>query len=337
MRPSLTSTLRSVSPPQLFSMEQRLADNWKFVFLLLSLFSTGNTGFPFGLHLKHIFSLNKKQMSFIFIGQLLSPSASSENDLGMDFRGTWRHGRGPLSLVVNISTGCNDLVISANGSSLSVNGQITAHCKRVEVMDLTEVFGFDSAEESNVALYWEPLLDQLKLQVNQRNWGRNLFSCTWSCYIYFQAITTSHVMFHSPSGWLKWIQRRLMWAVWICLSFFVIQIRGKTLTLCWPASVQGSCCTDMSHGPNTPEAPHGIINASVQNDLITWKILSAYIFRGTTINCSKGNGCYVLWYKYRLCQRPQGLGLVPLQKVGTSEKWSTLTMHVVADQHHWFL
>lgn len=108
-------------------------------------------------------------MSFIFICLLLSPSASSENDLDMDFRGTWRHGRGPLNLVVNISTGCNDLVISANRGSLSVKGQFTAHCKRDEVMDLTEVFGSDSAEESNFALYWEPLLDQLKLQVNQKN------------------------------------------------------------------------------------------------------------------------------------------------------------------------
>lgn len=104
--------------------------------------------------------------------------------------------------------------------------------------------------------------------------------------------------------------------------FFAVQIRGKTLTLCWPASVQGSCCTDMSHGPNAPEAPYGIINASVQNDLITRKTMSAYIFRGMTIDCSKGNGCYVQYicmcikYKYRLCQRAQGLGLVPLQNLG---------------------
>lgn len=245
-------------------------------------------------------------MSSLCIDLLLSPSALSENDLVMDFRGTWRHGRGPLSLVVNISTGCDDLVISANGSSLSVSGQIAAHCKRAEVMDLTEVLGFDSAEESNIALYWEPLLDQLKLQVNQKK---------QTCRIYVQAIAAAQYV----SCMCIWLIEMNSGEIHVGgLSFFVIQVRGKTLTLCWPASVQGSCCTDMSHGSNTPEAPFGIINASVQHDLITLKIMRAYIFRGTTINCSKGNGCYVLYMiEVRIVPKPPRVRVSPAPKFGT--------------------
>lgn len=79
-----------------------------------------------------------------------------------------------------------------------------------------------------------------------------------------------------------------MWVVCFCLSYFVVQLGGKTLTLCLPASLQGFCCTDLSHGPNTPEAPYGIINGMVKDDFITNKILTAYTFNGTSINCSKG-------------------------------------------------
>ncbi|KAM9366662.1 adhesion G-protein coupled receptor G5-like [Symphorus nematophorus] len=116
-------------------MEPRLTDNLGVVFVLIILLSTG----------------------------------SSENDLELDFCGTWRHGSGSLSLIVNLSSGCNGISISANESSLSIDGQITAHCRRSDVFSLKQ-FGLDSAEkETNFCLYWEPLLDQLKLQVGKKN------------------------------------------------------------------------------------------------------------------------------------------------------------------------
>lgn len=95
-------------------------------------------------------------------------SGSSENDLDLNFCGTWRHDRGPLSLDFDLTTGCSGILISANRSSLSIDGQITAQCSRSDVIPL-EKLGLESGEEStNFCLYWEPLLDQLKLQVNQK-------------------------------------------------------------------------------------------------------------------------------------------------------------------------
>lgn len=100
---------------------------------------------------------------------LLCPSASSEND--WNFCGTWHHGSESLMLKLNISTGCNAISISANHNSLSVNGKFTVHCKRSDVIDLSKQFGLDSAVDTYFCLYWEPSLDQLKLEVNQKNEG----------------------------------------------------------------------------------------------------------------------------------------------------------------------
>lgn len=98
---------------------------------------------------------------------LVSLSGSSENDVDTNFCGTWRHGNRSLSLIVNLSTGCKGISVSANESSLSIDGQITAKCRRSEVIPLKQ-FGLDPSEDSNFCLYWEPLLDQLKLEVNQK-------------------------------------------------------------------------------------------------------------------------------------------------------------------------
>ncbi|XP_034414798.1 adhesion G-protein coupled receptor G1 isoform X2 [Cyclopterus lumpus] len=159
---------------------------------------------------------------FVFI--ILLSTGSSKNDIDFAFCGTWRHVRGSLSLNISLSPGCSEISILADRSSLYVEGKITAQCRRSEVIPL-EQLGLDSEEETPFCLYWEPLLDQLKLQVG-----------------------------------------------------------GKNLTLCWPASLQGSCCTDLTHGNNTPEAPYGIANGRVKNDAITDKIMTAYKFRGEPID-----------------------------------------------------
>ncbi|KAM9408849.1 adhesion G-protein coupled receptor G1 isoform 2-T2 [Pholidichthys leucotaenia] len=99
-------------------------------------------------------------------------TAFCENDLDSNFCGTWRHGNGPLSLKVNLSSGCSGISISANKSSLSINGQLTSYCRRVEELDLNQ-FGLHLEEDSDFCVYWEPLLDQLKLEVA----GKNLILC----------------------------------------------------------------------------------------------------------------------------------------------------------------
>lgn len=69
--------------------------------------------------------------------------------------------------------------------------------------------------------------------------------------------------------------------------FFWLQFGGKNLTLCRPASLQGSCCTDLSHDSNGPEGEHGIVNGRLKDDLVTHKILLTYYFNASSTDCSK--------------------------------------------------
>ncbi|XP_062273683.1 adhesion G-protein coupled receptor G1-like [Scomber scombrus] len=111
---------------------------------------------------------NTPRAAFILI--ILISTVSSQVD--WDFCGTWQHGRGSLNLNINLTTGCNHMLISANENSLSISGQITAQCMRSEVLPLDQ-YGLHSGEESDFCLYWEPLLDQMKLQIG----GMNLTLC----------------------------------------------------------------------------------------------------------------------------------------------------------------
>ncbi|XP_029354892.1 adhesion G-protein coupled receptor G5-like [Echeneis naucrates] len=163
----------------------------------------------------------------VFILTFLLTTGLSENDQDLKFCGTWRHSMNHLSLNVNLSQGCQNVSVMANESSLSIEGQITSHCQRSDVIHLNE-FGLNSEEESNFCVYWEPLLDQFKLQ-----------------------------------------------------------LRGRNLTLCWPASLGASCCTYLSDGPTEPEAPYGIINGTVRTDVISAKTRRAYKFIGMRVTCKE--------------------------------------------------
>ncbi|XP_054626522.1 adhesion G-protein coupled receptor G1 [Dunckerocampus dactyliophorus] len=105
----------------------------------------------------------------IFI--ILRSTASSDRDL--NFCGTWRHGKHPLSLRFNITPGCDGVSISADERSLAVHGHMAAQCRRSGVHQLSQE-AFDTREESRFCLHWEPLQDQLKLQV-----GGKTFPLCW--------------------------------------------------------------------------------------------------------------------------------------------------------------
>ncbi|XP_047437444.1 adhesion G-protein coupled receptor G1 [Mugil cephalus] len=164
---------------------------------------------------------------FLFILLSSETTGSSENDLYLDFCGTWLHGEDFLSLNVNLSTGCDELLISANKSSLSIRGQITAYCTRHDVIPLNRLRS-DSNGSIDFCLYWEPLLDQLKLQIGKTNF-----------------------------------------------------------VLCWPTSLQDSCCTDLSNGPNKQIASYGIKNGMVKKDIISDNTMTAYSFEGQPTNCKE--------------------------------------------------
>lgn len=80
--------------------------------------------------------------------------------------GTWCHGNGLLTLAHDLKRGCGTITISANESSLSIRGEITAQCENSSVIKLDPSPG---ARERHFCVYWEPLLDQLWVEVNGQN------------------------------------------------------------------------------------------------------------------------------------------------------------------------
>lgn len=98
---------------------------------------------------------------------LFPPSASSDADLDLTFCGVWRHGNNALSVNIHLTPGCDEISILADKFFLSINGRITSHCRRCEMIPHDKL-GLDLEKETNFCLYWEPLVDQLTLQVNER-------------------------------------------------------------------------------------------------------------------------------------------------------------------------
>lgn len=70
-------------------------------------------------------------------------------------------------------------------------------------------------------------------------------------------------------------------------SYFVVQVNGKNLTLCWPASLQDFCCTDLSNGANKKTSTYGIFNGMVKSDPLSPATRTGYSFNGRQIDCSK--------------------------------------------------
>ncbi|KAJ4946820.1 hypothetical protein JOQ06_008864 [Pogonophryne albipinna] len=201
--------------------------------------------------------MNNLRVVLLFF--ILISTASCENDLDLKFCGLWQHGKGSLSLNVNLSKGCSGISVSANQSALSIEGQITAQCKQANEIQL----GLNLKEETPFCMYWDPLLDHLMLQVG-----------------------------------------------------------GKNLTLCYPASLKGSsCCTDLSDGPNADQAPYGIKNGIVKTDFISSKTRTHYNFIAQPINCtSKPRGAMKVRDGARRLRRdpgPSGLGAPPARLART--------------------
>ncbi|XP_049573044.1 adhesion G-protein coupled receptor G1 isoform X2 [Syngnathus scovelli] len=89
-------------------------------------------------------------------------------DRDLHFCGIWRHGQRPLILSFDILPGCGEISIAANESSLNVRGGIAAQCQHSGTYRLDRQT-FHEDGETHFCLYWEPLQDQLKLQVGWRN------------------------------------------------------------------------------------------------------------------------------------------------------------------------
>ncbi|XP_067307269.1 adhesion G-protein coupled receptor G5-like [Pseudorasbora parva] len=92
--------------------------------------------------------------------------ATTENDRDFKMCGTWRHGNKSRNLKYDLRTGCSKIEISANESTLSVRGSITAKCTQSSSIQL---YSNPLQNQSHFCVIWEPLLDLLIVEVNGKN------------------------------------------------------------------------------------------------------------------------------------------------------------------------
>uniref|UniRef100_A0A671SHZ3 Adhesion G protein-coupled receptor G1 n=1 Tax=Sinocyclocheilus anshuiensis TaxID=1608454 RepID=A0A671SHZ3_9TELE len=91
---------------------------------------------------------------------------AAENDRDFKMCGAWRHGSASRNLKYDLKTGCKEIEISANESTLSIQGSITAKCTQSSSINLKSN---PLQNQSQFCVFWEPLLDLLIMQVNGKN------------------------------------------------------------------------------------------------------------------------------------------------------------------------
>lgn len=79
--------------------------------------------------------------------------------------GIWQYNTSSLTLDVDLKKGCEGINISANASTLSIHGSITAQCVHSKVQSLNAPRG----SSSSFCVFWEPLLDKLMVQLDGKN------------------------------------------------------------------------------------------------------------------------------------------------------------------------
>ncbi|XP_059385744.1 adhesion G-protein coupled receptor G5-like isoform X1 [Carassius carassius] len=108
----------------------------------------------------------KSLRMWIIICLLFILGQAMENDRDFKMCGTWRHGNASRNLKYDLKTGCKEIEISANESTLSIEGSITAMCTRSSSIPL---ISNPLQNQSHFCVLWEPLLDLLIVQVNGTN------------------------------------------------------------------------------------------------------------------------------------------------------------------------
>ncbi|TRY65886.1 hypothetical protein DNTS_025342 [Danionella cerebrum] len=106
--------------------------------------------------------------SMLFV---LGQSTEADNDRDFKMCGKWLHGGASRNLKYDLKTGCKEIMISANLSTLTVQGRITAKCSQSSTVHLDSS---SEQQQSYFCVFWEPLLDQLMVEVD----GKNHTLCT---------------------------------------------------------------------------------------------------------------------------------------------------------------
>ncbi|XP_058638540.1 adhesion G-protein coupled receptor G5-like isoform X3 [Onychostoma macrolepis] len=93
--------------------------------------------------------------------------SAMENDRDFKMCGTWRHGNASRNLKSDLKAGCKEIEISANESTLSIQGSITAKCTRSSSIPLESN---PLQNQSHFCVFWEPLLDLMIVEVNGKKY-----------------------------------------------------------------------------------------------------------------------------------------------------------------------
>lgn len=93
--------------------------------------------------------------------------AAADSDRDFNMCGTWLHSGSSRTLDVHLTKGCSEIVISANASTLSVRGSLTAQCVESRRVALSA----SGESSSSFCVFWEPLLDRLMVKLNGKDFG----------------------------------------------------------------------------------------------------------------------------------------------------------------------
>ncbi|XP_005166446.1 adhesion G-protein coupled receptor G1 isoform X1 [Danio rerio] len=108
----------------------------------------------------------KTARMWIIICLLFVLGQATDNDRDFKMCGKWLHGIAPQNLEYDLKTGCERIEISANESTLSIQGRITAKCTQSSSIQLDSN---PHQNQSHFCVFWEPLLDLLIVEVNGKN------------------------------------------------------------------------------------------------------------------------------------------------------------------------
>ncbi|XP_026881154.2 adhesion G-protein coupled receptor G5-like [Electrophorus electricus] len=100
-------------------------------------------------------------LSLVLLATFWGP-VTMENDRNFKMCGIWTLNSLPPVLASKVSPGCEGIIISANSSTLSVEGKISAQCLTNRRWILST-----SQDPMNFCVFWDPLLDMLTVQVDR--------------------------------------------------------------------------------------------------------------------------------------------------------------------------
>ncbi|MFT7816820.1 adhesion G-protein coupled receptor G5-like isoform X1 [Arapaima gigas] len=85
----------------------------------------------------------------------------SEHTLALRMCGVWHQDDRDVAVSVAVWTGCQNMSVSANGSTLAIQGRFTRHCQVIKNLPVTT-----ATPKTAFCLHWEPLLDLLELNMS---------------------------------------------------------------------------------------------------------------------------------------------------------------------------